>query len=351
MAATKYQLLYRYINEATNIPITNETTDEYVPVREFYAYPDHAIFSSDTTTKAEAEDAQQEMIASANDPSNIKTNMLFAFEGTKKIRHKKWVPDETGYVVRDWKSIPRSRIGNRGDFTKEFTTLNGATPEDGGMVVCKIGVFNKYFPSTIDCGITPDGGDLSNAYGQYYSQSYITSLIVNSTIFELADTSDLSIYLKGPTASSYWAGEEGYSYNSGYYKTNSTYYPSSVNFSYDGGATAPSIMPTYSSTHFGMPPTSPNGYSSAVGLATGATVKTSQVKTTTIPGHYEDTTEDPYLVIDTYKAIPMSPWFVHATYGSLEAALTKAKTLVDMLGIENIKLIKLVPFDQFIKIS
>ena len=47
----------------------------------------------------------------------------------------------------------------------------------------------------------------------------------------------------------------------------------------------------------------------------------------------------------------MSPWFVHATYGSLEAALEKAKTLVDMLGIENIKLIKVVPFDQFIKIS
>lgn len=350
MAATKYQLLYRYINEATNIAITNETTEEYVPVREFYAYPDHAIFSDNATTKAEAEDAQQEMIANANDPSNVKTNMLFAFEGTKKIRHQKWVPDETGYVVRDWRAIPRSRIGNRGDFTKEFTTLGAATPEDGGTVVCKVGVFNKYFPVTIDCGITPDGGDLSSPCGKYYSPSYIKSLIINSTMFELEDTNDLSIYMKPAAKSTYWAGDEYYSRGS-YYKSYTDYYPSSSNFSYDG-TTVPSIMPTRASSHFGHPGTGPNGYTvGTTGLSTGATIRPNQVKTTTIEGHYEDTTEDPYLVIDTYKAIPMSPWFVHATYGSLEAALEKAKTLVDMLGIENIKLIKVVPFDQFIKIS
>lgn len=350
MAATKYQLLYRYINEATNIAITNETTEEYVPVREFYAYPDHAIFSDDATTKAEAEDAQQEMIANANDPSNVKTNMLFAFEGTKKIRHQKWVPDETGYVVRDWRAIPRSRIGNRGDFTKEFTTLGAATPEDGGTVVCKVGVFNKYFPVTIDCGITPDGGDLSSPCGKYYSPSYIKSLIINSTMFELEDTSDLSIYMKPATTSSYWAGDEDY-YSYNYHKSYTNYYPSLSNFSYDG-TTVPLVMPTHPSSHFGHPGTGPNGYSTGTtSISSGATIRPNQVKTTTIEGHYEDTTEDPYLVIDTYKAIPMSPWFVHATYGSLEAALEKAKTLVDMLGIENIKLIKVVPFDQFIKIS
>ena len=349
MAATKYQLLYRYINEATNIAITNESTEEYVPVREFYTM-DHAIFSSDAQTKAAAEDEQQEMIANANDPSNIKTNMLFAFEGTKKVRHQKWVPDETGYVIRDWRAIPRSRIGNRGDFTKEFTTLDAATPEDGGTVACKVGIFNKYFPVTIDCRITPDGGDLSSPYGKYYSPSYIKSLIINSTMFELEDTNDLSIYMKSAVKSTYWAGDEYYSRGS-YYKSYTDYYPSSSNFSYDG-TTVPSIMPTHTSAHFGHPETGPNGYASGTtGLSTGATIKPNQVKTTTIPGHYEDTTEYPYLIIDTYKLIPMSPWFVHATYGSLEAALTKAKALVEMLGIENIKLIKVVPFDQFIKIS
>ena len=47
----------------------------------------------------------------------------------------------------------------------------------------------------------------------------------------------------------------------------------------------------------------------------------------------------------------MSPWFVHATYSSLESALERAKLLVDMIGLENVKLIKLVPFDQFVKIQ
>ena len=350
MAATKYQLLYRYINEATNIPITDESTEEYIPVREFYTM-DHSIFASDVQIKATAEDEQQEMIANANDPSNVKTNMLFAFEGTKKVRHKKWTPEEPGYIVRDWSQILRSKIGNRGDFTKEFTTLNAPTPEDGGIVVCKKKVFDKYFPATIDCKITPDGGDLSNSYGKYYSPSYIKSLIINSTMFELEDTKDLSIYMKPAEQSTYWNGDEKYVKKKGYQKVLIDYYPSSSNFSYDG-KTEPLMMPTHESKHLGQPETGPNGYKKETkGLSTGATIKPNQIKTTTIEGHYEDTTEYPHLVIDTYKAIPMSPWFVHATYGSLEAALEKAKTLVDMLGIENIKLIKIAPFDQFIKIS
>ena len=169
-------------------------------------------------------------------------------------------------------------------------------------------------------------------------------------MFELEDTNDLSIYMKPAAISSYWAGDENY-YSYSYHKSYTDYYPSLSNFSYDG-TTVPSIMPTHASSHFGHPGTGPNGYAvGTTGLSTGATIRPNQVKTTNIEGHYEDTTEYPYLIIDTYKAIPMSPWFVHATYGSLEAALEKAKTLVEMLGIENIKLIKVVPFDQFIKIS
>lgn len=333
MAATKYQLLYRYINEATNIPITNETTDEYVPVREFYAYPDHAIFSSDTTIKAEAEDAQQEMIASANDPSNIKTNMLFAFEGTKKVRHKKWVPDETGYVVRDWKSIPRSKIGNRGDFTKDFTTLNGATPEDGGVVVCKVGVFKKYFPATITVVSNNSLADAGSHSNPYYTASKMNQLITESTIFQLNTTG----YTDHASPSNSATHRKSYS-------DYVTYYTGPV--AIEGNNMVNHTYPTYSGS-----PITVFCQENNKNLYSKVTIQQSQVQTTTIPGHYEDTTEDPYLVIDTYKAIPMSPWFVHATYGSLEAALTKAKTLVDMLGIENIKLIKLVPFDQFIKIS
>lgn len=58
----------------------------------------------------------------------------------------------------------------------------------------------------------------------------------------------------------------------------------------------------------------------------------------------------PYVVKDDYVRIPMSPWCLSSCYGSLEAALEKCKTLVDMLGMTNVKLIKVVPFDQFIRI-
>ena len=330
MAATKYQLLYRYINEATNIPITNESTEEYVPVREFYTM-DHAIFSSDVQTKAAAEDEQQEMIANANDPSNIKTNMLFAFEGTKKVRHKKWIPEAPGYVVRDWSQILRSKIGNRGDFTKDFTTLNEATPEDGGIVVCKKEIFDKYFPDTIDVVTNNSLADAGSGKNKYYTESKINQLIINSTFFQLNTT--------------------GYADHTSQSKThvfNPPQYTSKPKITkYIGpiaiGGNAMTEMTFYKNTVFCQ-----NDDSNLYG---SVTIQQSQVSTTSIPGHYEDTIEYPYLVIDTYKAIPMSPWFVHATYGSLEAALEKAKTLVDMLGIENIKLIKIVPFDQFIKVS
>lgn len=331
MAATKYQLLYRYINEATNIAITNEATEEYIPVREFYAYPDHAIFSSDPMIKADAEDAQQEMIANANDPGNIKTNMLFAFEGTKKVRHKKWTPDETGYVVRDWRAIPRSKIGNRGDFTKEFTTLGASTPEDGGTVVCKRSIFTKYFPAPITVVSDNSLADAGSSSNPYYTESKINQLIIESTIFQL-NTTGYPDHASPSNTSRLWSS--GPYYDKGY----TTIYTGPVAI---GGNAMRTI--TYNETGYGQ--TSNNNLYSKV------TVIQSQVQTINIPGHYEDTTEDPYLVIDTYKAIPMSPWFVHATYGSLEAALEKAKVLVDMLGIENIKLIKIVPFDQFIKIS
>lgn len=329
MAATKYQLLYRYINEATNIPITNESTEEYVPVREFYTM-DHAIFSSDAQIKADAEDEQQEMIANANDPSNIKTNMLFAFEGTKKVRHKKWTPEAPGYVVRDWSQILRSKIGNRGDFTKDFTTLNAATPEDGGIVVCKKEIFDKYFPKPIDVVTDNSLADAGSGKNKYYTESKINQLITNSTFFQLNTTG----------YADHTSPSKTHVFNPGQFSSNPkiTKYTGPIAI----GGNAMTEMTFYKNTVFCQ-----NDDNNLYG---SVTIQQSQVSTTSIPGHYEDTIEYPYLVIDTYKAIPMSPWFVHATYSSLEAALTKAKVLVEMLGIENIKLIKIVPFDQFIKI-
>jgi hypothetical protein len=70
-----------------------------------------------------------------------------------------------------------------------------------------------------------------------------------------------------------------------------------------------------------------------------------------IPAHYEPSGKAPYLIKDNYKKIPLSPWILHSVHNSLESGLEKARVLVSMIGIDNVKLIKTVPFDQFVKIK
>lgn len=67
--------------------------------------------------------------------------------------------------------------------------------------------------------------------------------------------------------------------------------------------------------------------------------------------YYDSTFKFPYMIIDTYERVSFSPWFVVHTCGSLESALEKAKMIVNHIGVNNVKLIKIVPFDQKIKIK
>lgn len=59
----------------------------------------------------------------------------------------------------------------------------------------------------------------------------------------------------------------------------------------------------------------------------------------------------PYVIKDYYIRVPMSPWCVGDRYPSLEAAIQKCKTLANMLSLENIKLVKIVPFDKKLRIK
>lgn len=328
MAATRYQLLYRYINEATNVAITNNMTNDFNKTEEFYT-KDHKLESSDITLQGEAEDEKEEMISYGNSTDNPKNDMIFAYDGTKKIRHKKYVaPVEGCYVVRDWQSLDRNLIGNAGDYSKDFITLDRESPEAGGKVVCKnLTINNKYFPSNkvitvVDDNSLADKGTTSNPY---YSESKINSLITKATEFELKTNG----YADHVTAS----------------KTNGFYYGGSYITLYTGPVAIEgnNITKYQNTTYYGQINNS-NLYGSV-------TIKSSQIQTIEVPGHYEETTEYPYVIKDTYKRIQMSPWFVHATYSSLEAALERAKILVDMIGLDNVKLIKVVPFDQFVKIQ
>ena len=58
----------------------------------------------------------------------------------------------------------------------------------------------------------------------------------------------------------------------------------------------------------------------------------------------------PFMIVDQYERVMFSPWFVNYTTGSLTSALEKAQQLVKAIGMSNVKVIKTVAFDQFIKI-
>lgn len=334
MAVTKYQVLHRYMNEGTNTAITNDMSSDYEEVMEFYTDPDHMIFSEDDISKATALDEQQKIISYGNSGENPKANMIFAYDGTKKIKHKKWVEESIGYVVKDWNELSRSSIGNKGDFSKPFTTLNASTPENGGDVVCTESIFKQYFTGTITVVNNNSLADAGTSANPYYTTSKMEELIDNATIFALntsnwEDHVSPSIVKRGNIATLYTG-------------------PVAINgndmIRYDKYCY--SIVNSYTRLyHTGMASTAEEY------LYEKVTITLDQIKTTTIPGHYEDVNTYPYLIKDTYKRIQLSPWFVNCTVGSLESALTKAKKLVDMIGLDNVKVIKIVPFDQMIKIK
>ena len=56
------------------------------------------------------------------------------------------------------------------------------------------------------------------------------------------------------------------------------------------------------------------------------------------------------LYFDKMKRINIRPWFFHSTYHSLNAAMSKAKELVDLFGKDHILIGKEVALDQYIDI-
>lgn len=63
-----------------------------------------------------------------------------------------------------------------------------------------------------------------------------------------------------------------------------------------------------------------------------------------------DATEVPYLYYERMKRIQMDPWFFFSIHNSLASAMAKAKTLVNILGKNAVKIGKVVPLDQYIEI-
>lgn len=64
----------------------------------------------------------------------------------------------------------------------------------------------------------------------------------------------------------------------------------------------------------------------------------------------EDYAQKTQLYFDKMKRVNIKPWFFHSTYHSLRAAMSKAETLVDLFGKENILVGKEVDLTQYIDI-
>ncbi len=356
MAATQYQVLYRYMSEITHTPITNDTDTEYKATCEFYTDPDHKIFSSDLKVQNEELEKQQELITKANAPNDDRRDMLFVFNGTKRVAHKVWVPDQIGYVVRDWTRV-RDKIGSNGDYSKDFTTIGAQNPEDGGKVVCTQRIFDKYFKPY-----------KQENFGGLTTSDTIKKAMIESTIFKIADTNWQIHAVPGENSSQtfytapgiYAQSPDGHwNYNVAQPGTEVKIYYSNIvvdalqNIDYMrnyllyasvgwqcGGPLASTTGVTY-----------PIAYISNSKMYRYVHIDASDIETTTIPGHYEDASEAPYAIMDQYTRIENSPWLINCTVGSLKAALEKARILVDMIGIENVRIIKVVPFAQYIDIK
>lgn len=58
----------------------------------------------------------------------------------------------------------------------------------------------------------------------------------------------------------------------------------------------------------------------------------------------------PEVYYERMKRVKLDPWFLYSTHGSLLAAMEKARTLVNILGKNGVKIGKVVPLEQYIEI-
>lgn len=177
---TRYNLLYRYMNENTNTPVTNES--EYEKTEEFYTkehkfnltdkqlqsdffknyalkWEYDAISSGISGTAAMAEaalayantmknnaDTEREEMITENMANLEKSNLLYVYNGTKRVFHKVYIPDQLGYKVKDWTRVPADQIpSGPDDFSKHFVMMGGyQLGVDGAYLVCKPEYIKNY---------------------------------------------------------------------------------------------------------------------------------------------------------------------------------------------------------------
>ena len=412
---TQYRLLYRYLNESTNTPVTNES--EYIKTEEFYTDGHKLNLSPDTLTKLQNKgcwfkyqfdkdsdatfigtihneaESERENLIMENMANEKKSNNLYIYTGTKKTYKKQYIPEQMGYVVRDYTKVPIEQIpSSPDDYTKHFVMLGGEKLGfDGAYLVCKpqyIDVYKKKYNvhTQKKCFLCISADDINNkGYSKntdfYHNRknNYIDDIskIIDKEVFfkyydpknndeeikygEVAISGTLTKSDNNSTGNISLSSDGQTTYlvttvRTGAPKPPIYYYIFFNNVSEDinnhkSEITVPIV--SASSSYYGI-----QGYNQDQLIQKGYIYYGEYIEITedniikdVIPAHYEDTGESPYYIKDTYEKINLSPWIQHSVHNSLESALTSARKLVSMIGIDNVKLIKYVPFDQFINIK
>lgn len=341
MAATKYQVFYRYANPNSNQLITNDPDNDYSQLFEFYT-EDHRLFTGTDEEKLKTEEEMQKFIIDGNNTANDNYKMLFKFTGTKRINKGVWTEKSIGYVIKDSAkaSLKEEEISRAvdGDYSGKYLLVEGDTIENGKIVA-------KANTQELKKAINANA-----ANGQYFiDESEIKAYLQAQTNFSISNILYTDIVkIKAPgapsgqytnTALQYYSidsvglcvGEEAYSNTDDNMIEEIAY--NKLNSWQHGGYV--------------------KGWSSSVpsGCYVDAYIDASCVETYEIPAHYETKVGYPYVIRDTYKRIEQSPWFLLSTHASLNSAIEKAKTIVSTLGLENIKIIKVVPTEQFVRVN
>lgn len=328
MAATKYQILYRYTNPNSNQFITNDVESKYNNIFEFY-HDEHKIVVGLDNEILEANNEKSNLIINGNNTSNDNYNMLFKFTGTKRINKKVWLPESIGYVIRDKKTIKDlTTRAVDGDYSGDYLLMEGDTIENG-VVVAKKNI-------TKDITVIEDESLASNK--NYYTSDEVKILLQEATIYKLASLEELTTYKAGNSSVYLTKTLVKDKYTSHYDYSNPVY-------------TGPVFIDEKPEKRSGNNASPERCVSDKNNSCTKVVITPSHIETYTIPAHYEEVADYPYVICDTYERIEQSPWFILSTHSSLTSALEKTKAIVKSVGIENVKLIKVVPTEQFIKIN
>ena len=387
MSTTKYQVLARYYNTHTNNAVTNDSDNTYSKTFEFYT--------------EDASSSIAELIMEGNDPQNVKNDMLFAYAGTKKV-----YPTDGSVEY----AVEKSRMENE---VVKLTEKNSELQTSITAINKQITEIDKQLNSSSK-GTTAYYEQLyKSEYDTYKAELEKYQAAKNSLVESDGTVKTLSQWLDidGVIAINYVYDHYTYHGNGTYtrywhpriyvYSPSHTGYGTLNITEQYGYITAQSTsgltneeVDVFSNSSSGVAlrnavinrlnviinnidskmTNSYNSYESykfkreeyvvskekeslnkiqvqeTIDKNLEVIAEYNEVLSTKGEAKFSVKHKWPYMIIDVYERVWFSPWFSVHVCGSLTSALEKAKTIVNAIGIDNVKIIKLVDIDQFIRI-